>query len=73
MRKTILCCDGCGTEIITSRNHYEINFDSGRFTDAAGSRDSDQIHLDLCESCTTKLTKTAELIWERLKKEEEGS
>lgn len=64
-QKTITVCDGCGKEIKSNGDHYELHFKSKRFTDAAGSRDWNDVNLEFCESCTNNLKASLRKIAER--------
>jgi hypothetical protein len=60
-------CDCCKEEI-TPEDTYKITkviMETDRFTDAAGSRDYNQINLELCTNCAERLVQSLEKIIEK--------
>lgn len=60
--KKIIVCDCCGKELKNSNN---FTFNSAYFTDGAGSRDYNQVEIQLCEACLKDIRNSLKTIAER--------
>ncbi len=64
--KQIEICDGCGCELKQTFNKYKIHFNTGYFTDGAGSRDYNFLAFDFCPICAKNIKETLEKIAKRI-------
>ncbi len=60
--KIIHVCDGCGEKLGRASETYTLTLESGRFMDAAGSRDQNIKNLEFCRKCSDRIVTALEKI-----------
>lgn len=66
MKKEIIVCDGCGTELKKESDIYHLLLKTDEFWDGVESAPNIEC-LDFCHSCTLSIKKTLEKLSKNLR------